>query len=345
MKPLISVIVPVYNAEKFLGRCVESLRAQTLKNIEIILIDDGSTDDSANLAEEFAGADYRIKCIHKENGGLSSARNAGLDIAEGEYVGFVDSDDWVKKDMFEKLYNSASKCCTDVTMCGFYRVTESGVASENHLTLRDELYDSRNKIDDILITMVGPDSFSKDEVSIEMCVWRNIYKHALIKRLQLRFESERTYISEDILFNIEAYCNAGRVSIVKDLLYYYTINTQSLTQIYRGDRFSKECILHEYLKVKLKSHKLYDQCKERLNRLFIGRSRVCIIKEARDNICASIRVRIKNIKEITKSDVLVKILENYPIHRYPLKLWLVAYCMKYKLATALFLVSYKHKRR
>ena len=101
MNNLISVIVPVYNVEKFLVKCVDSILAQTYTNLEIIIVDDGSPDNCPAICDELAKKDSRIKVIHKENGGASSARNAGLDIAKGEYIGFVDGDDYIAKDMYE----------------------------------------------------------------------------------------------------------------------------------------------------------------------------------------------------------------------------------------------------
>ena len=108
-QPLISVIVPVYKVEDYLAECVSSIRSQTYKNLEIILVDDGSPDRSGELCDQLAAQDPRIKVVHKENGGLSSARNAGLDVATGEYVSFVDSDDWIVADMYQRLYSLMEK--------------------------------------------------------------------------------------------------------------------------------------------------------------------------------------------------------------------------------------------
>ena len=116
--PLISVIVPVYNVAPYLTRCLDSIVMQTWQNLEIILVDDGSRDDSVGICDLYAARDARIRVIHKENGGLSSARNAGLDIAAGEYVGFVDSDDWIEPDMFEYLLQNAENYGADIATCG-----------------------------------------------------------------------------------------------------------------------------------------------------------------------------------------------------------------------------------
>lgn len=117
----ISVIVPVFNAEKYLKMCLNSLVSQTLKNIEIICIDDGSTDNSLAILDKFKSKDDRIKIIKQKNYGVSMARNNGISEAQGEYIGFVDADDWVDKDFFEKLYNAAQKYNADIATAGYYR--------------------------------------------------------------------------------------------------------------------------------------------------------------------------------------------------------------------------------
>ena len=118
-KPLISVIVPVYNVEQYLPKCIDSILAQTYENLEIILVEDGTKDSSGVICDEYAAKDARIRVIHKENGGLSSARNAGMEIARGEYFGFVDSDDWIEPEMYENLMALAQKYDADVFVKGY----------------------------------------------------------------------------------------------------------------------------------------------------------------------------------------------------------------------------------
>ena len=117
MEDLISVIIPVYNVEKYLPECIESVLKQTHTNLEIILVDDGSPDNSPQICDEYAQKDSRIKVIHKENGGVSSARNEGLKIAKGEWISFIDADDWVEKNFCEILLNKAVKTQSDIALC------------------------------------------------------------------------------------------------------------------------------------------------------------------------------------------------------------------------------------
>ena len=119
MKPTVSIIVPIYNVEKYLGRCLDSLLAQTLKNIEIIAVNDGSTDLSLKILKEYSIKDSRIKIINKPNGGVSSARNEGIQLASGEFIGFVDPDDWVDPEMYEDMVNHAKNEKADIVMCSY----------------------------------------------------------------------------------------------------------------------------------------------------------------------------------------------------------------------------------
>lgn len=130
--PKISIIVPVYNVEKYIHRCIDSILHQTFKDFELILVDDGSLDNSGKICDEYAKEDDRIKVIHKENGGLSDARNVGLDIAQGEYIAFVDSDDWIEKDMYSILYENIRKYNADISICKMRKIFDSTV--DNNIT-------------------------------------------------------------------------------------------------------------------------------------------------------------------------------------------------------------------
>ena len=125
-QPLISVIVPIYKVEEYLDRCVESLINQTYKNLEIILVDDGSPDNCPQMCEAWAQKDSRIKVVHKENGGLSDARNAGFEVATGDIISFIDSDDWIEPEMFETMLSQMEKDDSDIVSCGVNWVEENG---------------------------------------------------------------------------------------------------------------------------------------------------------------------------------------------------------------------------
>ena len=144
----ISIVVPVYNVENYLDRCLESLVNQTLKKIEIILVDDGSIDNSSSICDLWKLKDSRIKVIHKKNGGLSSARNAGMKIAIGKYIGFVDSDDDVELDMYEKMYIVAEKYTVDFIMSDYLRVLNDNHKYNKSLDIDGGYYDKSKIIKD-----------------------------------------------------------------------------------------------------------------------------------------------------------------------------------------------------
>ena len=149
MKPLISVIVPIYKVEKYLAICVDSLLRQSYGNLEVILVDDGSPDECPAICDKYQNKDNRIKVIHKKNGGLSDARNVGLDIAQGEYVAFVDSDDFVDEDYIYKLYNALQQNRTSIAVCGIQIIDESNKVTDQICVTQDkkqELYTGKEII-------------------------------------------------------------------------------------------------------------------------------------------------------------------------------------------------------
>ena len=181
----ISVIIPVYNCEKFIEKCLQSLVNQTLTDIEIILVNDGSTDNSQKIIEKFS--DTRIKLINKKNGGQSSARNVGLDVANGEYIGFIDSDDWVDSDFFEKLYNTAKKYNADIAMTDFIRIGPTKYKKRLNIS-EEKIYEKiENKIKIANALKEG-------------CIWNKIYKKEILTGLKF---NEGMYF-EDGPFTIRA---------------------------------------------------------------------------------------------------------------------------------------------
>ena len=213
MKELISIIVPVYNVEQYLDDCLISIINQTQKNLEIILIDDGSTDKSGKICDEYAKKDSRIIVIHKENGGVSSARNAGLRIAKGAYIGFVDPDDWIAEDMYEVLYSNAKKYDADVSVCKYKIVKNRRKDNLNAINLI-----KHNKT-------IGLDAIKS------MCYMLSSNKfydcgpcNKLYKKEVVPYFNQNISVAEDLLFNFEIYFRKENVSCWDDsekYFYYY----------------------------------------------------------------------------------------------------------------------------
>lgn len=205
----VSVIVPIYKTEKYLSTCVESLLCQTLKEIEIILIDDGSPDNCPALCDNYALKDSRIKVIHKTNSGLSDARNIGIKEAAGEYIGFVDSDDWVKPEMFEKMYQNAIQNNADVVVCNLF-VCEQGkqMIKKTYWSNVKQGIVSKKKI--------------YRNIFVEPCyIWNKIYKKTFLNENKLYFI--KGYIYEDVPFFTQVMLLAKSVSYCPLYLYFYRI--------------------------------------------------------------------------------------------------------------------------
>lgn len=202
----VSIIVPVYNVEKYLRKCLDSLINQTLKDIEIICINDGSTDKSLEILEEYKNRDSRIILLNQENSGQSIARNNGIKKATGEYIGFVDPDDWVDLDYYEKLYNAASTNDTDIAVGGIIRVT--GIKKKKFLNFEKETITDNTNL-----------KFELCDVPEKSYVWNKIYKTEKLKEIGLEFEKGIFY--EDCIFTPQALFYLGQIVTVPNIYYYY----------------------------------------------------------------------------------------------------------------------------
>ena len=213
--PLISVIVPVYNVEKYLPKCVDSILAQTYDNLEIILVEDGTKDNSGAICDEYARKDSRIRVIHKENGGLSSARNAGMDIARGEYFGFVDSDDWIEPEMYETLLNLAAKYDADMVCGSRYDVeAATGVRTLGLHHEKEECLSSMEMLGRVF-TWNGCDS----------AAWDKLYRRYLFDGIRYPLGM----YSEDIAIFYKLMEKANRVALCEKPLYNYIHRENSIT--------------------------------------------------------------------------------------------------------------------
>lgn len=205
-QPKISVIVPVYKTEGLLDRCVESIVGQTYKNLEIILVDDGSPDNCPAMCDGWAEKDSRIRVIHKENGGVSSARNAALDIATGDYIGFVDSDDWIEPEMYLSLIQKISESGKNIALCSYYAVEISGERYECRCVVDKEVLD---KDDYFRFIVLGGDGGY---------IWNRLYDADILK--EVRFDEDIWY-SEDLLFNFKTAQKSNGAAVLDKAEYNY----------------------------------------------------------------------------------------------------------------------------
>ena len=210
-QPQVSILIPVYNVEDYLSRCLDSVLSQTLPNIEVICVNDGSTDHSPDILKKYQEMDSRIIIVNKENGGLPSARNAGIDRASGKYVGFVDSDDFVEPTMFEKLYNTAEKEKSDVVICGANILPENPRANDWLYACLSPEYKKYEEFDpDVIFNNITTTPF----------LWRTLIKRQLLEENHLRL-AEDIMLGEDKAFQCKVYPLAKSITVIPDKLYNY----------------------------------------------------------------------------------------------------------------------------
>ena len=208
-KALISLIIPVYKVEKYLEKCIQSVINQTYENLQIILVDDGSPDNCGKICDEYAKKDHRIEVIHKSNGGLSDARNKGLEIAKGEYIGFVDSDDYIEADMYEVLYNLLKQYNADVSICNFYTVSQGKISIKN----ADNGINEYNRIEILKEILL--------DKNIQSYAWNKLYKKELFD--EIKYPIGKKYEEIGTTFYLLEKCN--KVVVTGKSEYYY-INRQ-----------------------------------------------------------------------------------------------------------------------
>lgn len=212
MRALISVIVPVYQSERYLDRCLESILGQTYDHLEVILVDDGSTDRSPEICDDYALRDQRVKVLHKLNGGVSSARNAGLDVMTGDYLLLVDADDYIRKDMAEDLLAAAKRGNADLVICGFQFVYEDGRPSDVRET-DTEFYGTRAEFVEARLL----EFYDKLMMNTQN---NKLYSIPMLRKNRVRYD-EKLSINEDLLFCIHMLSCSGRVACIPGSYLYY----------------------------------------------------------------------------------------------------------------------------
>ena len=330
---LVSIIVPVYNVEQYLRECIQSLVNQTYSNIEIILVDDGSKDASGKICDELKKEDWRIKVIHKENAGLGYARNSGLDIAQGEYVTFIDSDDVADDNLVESLMQGIHANKADTCIGGFKRITEDGkIAYEEKY--EKKTYVGLEVFQGLFARMLGSDVDKHD--AVRMSVWNVLYSMKIIKDNDIRFPSERVLISEDIIWDSQYYKYSSAAAIIESTAYKYRITPGSLTQKYKPNKFKMICKLYDVLCEKVGSD---PNMKTRLQRQFFVNLRDCIHQEKQNISKCKRKVYIHRVNEILNDDKVRQVVNEYPISKIQFKPRMFILLVKYKLSWIIVMLN------
>lgn len=235
---MISVIVPIYNVEKYLRQCLDSIRNQTYRDLEVILVDDCSPDGSAAICREYVDADPRFQIVRTPaNSGLSAARNAGIEVATGDWIAYIDSDDDIDLDYFERLLKRAEATGADVVRCTFDRFSSSGPLPTPVYFSDDMEIDDPQALQRLALRLLAaptPGSGDRDIV-IGCSVWMTLYHRRFTHELGMRFPHDRTFTSEDVIFNFGVWRAARKLAIMKRPMYHYRENDSSLTRALKPD--------------------------------------------------------------------------------------------------------------
>lgn len=227
----ISVIVPVYNAKMYIKRCVDSILNQTYRNFELLLIDDGSSDNSGVICDEYAAKDNRIRVIHKDNSGVADTRNVGLQQANGDYILFVDSDDYIKVDMLEKLVKRAIECDSDIVMCKYFTDKSGNLSTAN--MKYDEIYDGAERVKNGLIYLYYADYHNG---LYSLC--NKLIKKCVFNSNNITFDTSLNR-GEDAWFIFQCLKYCKRVDFIPEALYYYYQNENSIMHNIYPDQYER----------------------------------------------------------------------------------------------------------
>ncbi|MEK4201245.1 glycosyltransferase family 2 protein [Cytobacillus sp. FSL K6-0265] len=341
MKAIISIIVPIYNMEKYVERCLHSLLTQTFKGIEIIAVNDGSTDRTGDILSKYQEKDKRVKVFYQENKGVSEARNLGLKHAIGEYIGFVDPDDWVHQEMYEVLYEALQREQVDIAMCRYTRAYQHFFKEKYFHHLKEKPYRGEAYKEQIVRRLVGP---IKEEVSDPSMldamgtVWSKLYRRNLLTEQPILFtDLHHIGSNEDTLFNMKVMSLADSfVYVDRPLYHYWKENEHSQTSEYRSDLFQLWQQLYEEMNHCLKAYSFSRHAQTALN------NRICLNMIGLGlNILASknqltMREKINEIDIILSAPIVREAFKGLDISYFPF-VWKVFFvCARSRSASSVY---------
>lgn len=337
-QPKVSIIIPVYNVENYLERCIDSLRNQTLKDIEIILVDDASPDSSGTLCDRFANEDQRIRVIHKQNEGAGMARNSALSVATGKYIGFVDSDDFVDTKMFETLYGKAEKYNSDLILSGFTFIDGNIFSRKGENISKiyfedDTVFETEEQLKELRMGIVGSLPDNPDDSKYGMSIWKNLFRHEIIKENHLLFHSEREIFSEDAMFMMDFIAHISKAVGIPEAFYNYCRNGDSVSKSYKSDRFEKGLAFIAEVEKNFKNGIKPQEYQAYTDRFWQAFCRVLCSQEimhANDNK-TKYKELTARLKMFCTHPITKAALSRYPIAKLPLMQFVFAWAMKHRL--------------
>lgn len=337
---MVSVVVPVYNVEKYLKRCVESILAQTEKELEIILVDDGSTDNSGRICDEYAKAYSHIKAVHKENGGLTSAWIAGVKAAKGDYIGFVDSDDWIDQDMYQRMYQKAREYGADMVCCGLKKEFENSKREAVCLSdrLSQEYYTEQEIAEKIVPVLLCDGSFDSRAIPASRAM--KLYRRELLEN-NLKYCNDKVSIGEDLVITFACLQDCKSIYTIHDFYpYHYWINESSLTGKHDREYLEKLLVLQKQLiyinREKSDGIYQYDYSEQIIND-FLFLVLMCIKEEIYKNRTDKTKQVIRRVREMCETKEVAQALENYHMPKLMLTGKVFVFLMKHKMYLLMYL--------
>ena len=325
--PLISVIIPIYNVEQFLSDCLDTVLWQTYKNLEIILVDDGSQDNSGQICDDFASRDNRIKVIHKKNGGVSSARNTGIDISTGEYIAFIDPDDCITKDYFSTHISTIKSEQADTSavlvqeMIDFIDIKSAMIINPSPATN----FEIKTEIESLNCIL------DKNRPWVGYC-WNKVFSASIIKDNKLYFD-EGISMNEDSLFNCNYLLHASKVALIDARKYIYRIHKQSVTRKMTIKSYLSK--LNAYIKIIKIARNFHDS-------IFLKRVSVEFIKTWFAGLHSVIKLDNSKLSSLYKmNNILSEAIRNVKLSQFSnkLKVSILTYLISPKLCTLLYKVN------
>lgn len=337
-KPSLTIVVPVYNVEQYLEKCVESVIPMTI-SYEIILVDDGSTDSSLDVCMKLKEIYKNIKVVHKENGGLSSARNCGISVATGKYITFVDSDDWVEKGTYDKLLQKLGNKDVDILKFSYFIDYDTDNV-EVHNILLDGFYDREQIEKCILSYAFGGDRLADSTIQkINLSATSNLYNLEFLKSNDLEFISEREIGSEDFLFNIEALLNAKEILVVNECFYHYVQRIGSLTKQYRKNLYQQYSKLCKYLYMYMNNNEFLNKYINEYKHFYNCLMYLCIWNECNEYAPGARKQKVKKVKNILNNKELQESIRS--LKSVDLKSFVLKELIKFKAANILYILKSK----
>lgn len=336
-KGLVSVVVPVYNVEQCLDRCIESIAGQTYTKLEIILVDDGSPDKCPQICDVWAERDSRIKVIHKTNSGLGMARNTGIDHATGQYICFVDSDDYIAPDTVECAYHVACETDADMVCYGMNVINPKGVKIGCEIPVATPSEYCGEEVQRVFLPrLIGSDPETGEHFAFSMSACTRLYSLRCIKRRGWRFVSEREVSSEDYYSVVDLCADVEKVCILPRPYYNYCLQNVSVSRSYRKDRFEQACHFYAEIKKMCEAHGYTQEVIHRLGGAYLS----LVVAAMKQEVASAnpLSDKRKALQKMLQHEVLQRTLKQRKKDNVRIKKKLLFWAMRHRLTDVCYVL-------